>query len=146
MEKYIITDWHYYNGAAVKYSYKNLGKEIDDMINQSNKKRGYSLECAQKYVNAGDVFTYCGVMPEPIQEYVDGKYTDRILANKVYVMQNTHNSKQNPICVKVMQSNLPELQFGQKLAFDNLVACEFFSDRRKDVFFKADNLHLKEEK
>lgn len=110
-----------------------------------NKKGGYSLECAEKYVNTNDTFTYCGVMPEPVREYIDGKYTDHILANKVYAMQDTPRSKQNPICVKVMQPNLPSLKFGQKLIFDNLVACEFFSGNRKDVYFKAENFHFKEE-
>lgn len=116
------------------------------MINLKRKKGGYTLDCAKKYVDPAGTFTYCGVMPEPIKEYVDGKYTDHILANKVYVMQDTATSKQNPVCIKVMQPNLPELQFGQKLIFDNLVACEFFSGNRKDTYFKANTLHLKEEK
>lgn len=116
------------------------------MLNQPRRNGGYSVECAQKYVNPIEIFTYCGVMPEPIQEYIDGKYTDHILANKVYVMQDTKDTKQNPICVKVMQPNLPDLQFGQKLTFDNLVACEIINGKRKDIYFKADNFHLKEEK
>lgn len=131
----------------VRKGHKNLTERIDFMLhNQSKKKGGYSLECAQKFVNPTSIFTYCGVMPEPVREYVDSKYTDRILANKVYVMQDTPDSKQNPICVKVLQPSLQELQFGQKLTFDNLLACEFFSGNRKDVYFKADNLHLKEAK
>ena len=113
------------------------------MINKTQKKGGYSFECAEKYVNTTDDFTYCGVVPEPVREYIDGKYTDHILANKIYAMQDTPDSKQNPICVKVMQPSLRELQFGHKLTFDNLVACEFFTGNRKDVYFRADNVHVK---
>ena len=87
------------------------------MLFRSKKKGGYSLECAEKYVNTTDTFTYCGMIPEPFREYVDGKYTDRVLANKVYVMQDFPNSKKNPICVKIMQPRLQKLQFSQKLTF-----------------------------
>ena len=97
--------------------------------------RGYSLEETKSLFGTDTpVLTLVSCQLEPKNKFVDGKPTDEVIANSVYVAMPENNL--NPFVIK-LPANFTDLngcKFGDKVVFDNFETCKF-SDFR--YYFKA---------